>query len=105
MARVTLTQYYQKVAQYACAIPGCYQPCELHHINGGISLKTGQVLPRRKGLAEALVVPLCAEHHRTGPTAVHALGEAGFEEYHEMPKGALMALAGSFLAAFITGDL
>lgn len=84
---------------------GCRgQPVELHHVNGGVSVRTGQRVPRRKAHALALVVPLCQQHHRTGGHSVHALGEAGFEHQHGMPDGHLIRVAASVLAAFVTGE-
>jgi len=103
MAGSKLVKFYTFAAQHQCLVPSCYNPVELHHVKGGVSLKTRTALPRRNGLAEALVVPLCAEHHRTSRDSVHELGEAAFEESHGLPEGFLIAFAASLLAAHVMG--
>lgn len=99
-----LRDYYGFAASRVCLVPRCGRPAELHHLAGGVSLATGLPLPRRKGAARALVVPLCPIHHRTGPAALHTVGEAAFEPANGLPQGYLMRLAASLLAAYITTD-
>lgn len=103
MATSKLSKFYAFAAQHSCLVPGCYNAVELHHVNGGISLKTRTPLPRRNGLAEALVVPLCAEHHRVGKESVHSLGETQFEQTFGFKNGALIAFSASLLAAHLLG--
>jgi hypothetical protein len=70
-------QHYAKLARLGCIL--CKQigirevedsPVEIHHVRrfGG-----------KRSLAPA--IPLCAEHHRLGNSAVHQLGAKGFASY------------------------
>ena len=52
--------YLRAVAELGCLI--CKRPPELHHI------RAGQGMAQRAG--HGLVIPLCAEHHRTGGVGV-----------------------------------
>ena len=106
-----LKRLYDYAASLPCALAwgnpraSCRgRPVELHHVRGGVSAKTGQGLGRRKGHAIAIVVPLCAEHHRNGADSVHAHGERGFELIHGKPDGFLLSVAASVLAAFVSGE-
>jgi hypothetical protein len=103
MPSIKLARFYSFAAQHPCAAGHCHEPVELHHITGGVSLKNGLQLARRQKHAEALVVPLCARHHRTGTDSVHMMGEAGFERFHNQPEGHLLGLAASLLAAYVMG--
>jgi hypothetical protein len=98
-----LAKFYTFAAQHSCLVRNCYNDVELHHVAGAVSLKTHSYLARRNGLAEALVVPLCSAHHRTGADSVHQIGEAQFEQRHGLPEGFLIAYAGSLLAAHLLG--
>lgn len=96
-----LLNLYDFAKDIPCLV--CGDRAELHHIQGGVSFKTWTALPRRSSHAEALFVPLCAKHHRSGGDSVHALGEAEFERTHGMPEGHLVRVSASILARFILG--
>jgi hypothetical protein len=93
--------YYDWIAQHACVRCG-RRPVEVAHVRAFRSPKTGDRLPRRKGINAWAVLPLCADCHRTGPHAIHAMGEGGFEFDLGRGSGYLAEMAGSLLAEWVT---
>lgn len=64
-----------------CAERGVYQQIEAAHVG---ARGFGQKCP------DSEAIPLCAWHHRIGPTSHHRLGKT-FWVYHGMDKEALIA--------------
>lgn len=60
------------VAAMGCLV--CQAPAEVHHVHSD-----GM---KRITRSHQRVVPLCPNHHRSGPEAVHVLGHAGFTRVH-----------------------
>lgn len=61
-----------RVASMPCCVCGA-TPVEVHHIRSGMGM--GQRASDRD------TIPLCSEHHRTGPDAFHA-GPRRFQEIY-----------------------
>jgi hypothetical protein len=79
MATARLRKWYGHVASMPCLV--CYgSPVEVAHFKGLLSPKTGLRLGRRQDLNAWAVLPLCADHHRTGTDCIHQLGERKFFE-------------------------
>jgi hypothetical protein len=76
----------------------CVGEIEMAHFKFLISPKTGQPLPRRKGINYWAVLPLCRRHHRTGRLSVHNIGERQFLAVHEIDGPRLF---GSYLAEWL----
>ena len=74
-------------------------PVVLHHVKGVISLKTGQRLRPRNGLADVALLPLCHECHIT----LHATSEDTFEIDHLGGTGNALGLAFAHLANYLEG--
>jgi hypothetical protein len=79
----------------ACGQPG---PSEFAHVQGPISLKTGQTLPRRTDHAYLAGIPLCPECHRTNTRSIHAIGEPAFSQEHYGHPFAIVRRAFAYLA-------
>lgn len=58
---MTSKKYMQLIRSFGCII--CERPAEVHHCRSmaGMGQKN----------SDFLTIPLCPEHHRTGPDAVH----------------------------------
>lgn len=93
-------RYYDWIARRRCLACGA-SGCEVAHIRAFRSPKTDDLLPRRHGIAEYAVLPLCVACHRAGMMSIHALGEAGFEAALGRGDGYLAQKAGSLLAEWI----
>jgi hypothetical protein len=66
-------RFHATVAQMPCAGCGAW-PVEVHHvISDGF---------KRITRCHRLVLPLCPLCHRTGPTALHAIGTRAWNEMH-----------------------
>ena len=92
--------YYAFVAAHACVRCG-HRPSEVAHVRAFRSPKTDDLLPRRKGIAEWAVVPLCPACHRTGAESIHSVGEVAFEHALGHGAGYLAEKAGSLLAEWV----
>ena len=75
-----VAEWFDWVSSQGCLV--CNGPAEVHHCKLLDSPKTGLPLPRRKGINYWAVVPLCHEHHRTGPNPVHGKAEGDWFEGH-----------------------
>lgn len=69
--------FHGHIATLPCLI--CWgTPIEVHHVrhNG------------RHGITRnhKLVIPLCPDHHRTGPRAVHVIGSPQFDAMHRLSQ-------------------
>lgn len=79
-----LKDWYGYVASFPCLVCGASK-VELAHVEAVLSTKTTGWLPRRVGLAEWAVLPICAAHHRTGADSIHTLGEdAALENFRSV---------------------
>lgn len=63
-------RHMARVRDMNCLVCGFF--AEVHHVHSD-----GM---KRIGKSHRRVIPLCHEHHRTGPNAVHAIGHARFQE-------------------------
>ena len=72
-----LDRYYQHVAAQPCLACGSHG-VEVAHVRAFRSRKTGDLLPRRKGIAKFAAIPLCPDCHRHSPNSIHNIGEANF---------------------------
>lgn len=94
----------QKWYTFLAARP-CYR-CGLHnseiaHVKVLISPKTGDVLPRRCGIAVLGALPLCPDCHRHAPDSIHAIGEREFFERMETDRDGIGRHLAGLLAEFI----
>jgi len=97
-------RWFSWVSQKSCV--GCGEwPVELAHVQMLMSPKTGHVLPRRSGIAEWAVVPLCTKCHRTGKRSIHAIGEAAFWELSPGGHHAMAILWASWFVEWVAGGM
>lgn len=84
-----------------CISCGTIGESEVAHVRSLLSSKTGDALPRRKGIAYYSAIPLCPECHRTSPTSIHSVGESNFAL--ELGKGQhyLHQVVATLLAEFM----
>jgi len=75
--KASLKRFYEYIASQPC-LRCTAQPVEVAHIKGFTSSKTGELLPRRQGIAAYAAIPLCVECHRLAPDSIHAVGEKAF---------------------------
>lgn len=92
-------QYFEWLARKACVRCGV-RPVEIAHVRAFRSPKTDDLLPRRHGIAQVAVLPLCAECHRTARDSIHAVGETTFERELGRGSGYLAQKAGSLIAEY-----
>jgi len=83
-------QYFEWLARKACVRCGAH-PVEIAHVRAFRSPKTDDLLPRRHGIAQVAVLPLCAECHS---------GETAFERNLGRGSGYLAQKAGSLIAEY-----
>lgn len=96
--------FYGFVARKPCLRCGVYG-VEVAHVRVILSPKTGLLLPRRNGLAEWGVVPLCADCHRHAPDSIHNVGEEQFSINLGRGSDYLLRFAASLLVwFFVEGD-
>ena len=70
---------------------GCQTwPVQLAHIRLFISPKTGEMLPRREGINEWAVIPLCINCHMTRTDSIHEVGETRWFENNEWTQDGLL---------------
>lgn len=68
---------------------GAMPPNEFAHVEGPLSTRTNQPLPRRNGPAYLSGIPLCDQCHRLHPDSLHNQGEAQWSERrYGRPDGA-----------------
>lgn len=89
--------YKDWLASQPCRACG-QQPVQLHHVKGCRSLKTGEPLRPRNGLADVALLPLCTECH----AELHETSEGVFEIDHLGGMGAALGFAFAYLARFMT---
>lgn len=77
-----LTAWKNYVRSRPCYSCGTTQEIEAAHIECLPSKKHSGMIPRRNGLGEWPVLPLCANCYRAGADSVHSLGEDSFFELH-----------------------
>lgn len=82
-----------------CCNCGALGDTEVAHVRVLLSPKTGDVLPRRKGIAILGAIPLCVHCHRTGPLSIHSVGEQGFSSAKR--QGFIEQVAATMLAEFL----
>ena len=75
-----LKDYHGSIALMPCEVCGMW-PVEVHHVrwDGYQSITRNH----------KLVIALCHLHHRTGPLAVHVLGNQPFEFLHSVSQHAI----------------
>src|SRR5690625_1649150 len=96
--------FFDFVARFPCLKCGVFG-VEIAHIQGILSRKTGQVLPRRKGAAAVGVVPLCPECHRHSADSIHNVGEEAFSESLGRGRDYLFRFAASLIVwYFVEGE-
>ncbi len=100
----SLKSWYNFVGERNCL--GCQVwPVQLAHIRLMISPKTGEMLPRRKGINEWAVIPLCEGCHMTRTDSIHKVGETRWMENNEWSQDKLLRWWTSlFLDWFINRD-
>jgi hypothetical protein len=83
--RISDEQYLRLIRRLPCAVCMKEPPSEAAHIrvNDIRYLFTGAGMGHKPG--DQWVLPLCAEHHRTGPEAEHVIGTVAFWEKHGNP--------------------
>lgn len=94
-----LERYYAHVAAQPCLRCGAYG-VEVAHVRAFRSRKTGDVLPRRKGIAAFAAIPLCPSCHRHGPNSIHNVGEEAFFAALPQPCAAFKLMAQLIAEAF-----
>lgn len=94
-------RYKDWLARRGCIVPGCDRPASLHHVRGARSMKTRQRLPRRKGVADLALLPVCRQHHQDGWDSIHGMGEEAFGVEHLGGSTAVQEWAMTFLARYI----
>jgi hypothetical protein len=99
-----IKRWYSFVAEHPCL--GCIGwPVEMAHLELLISPKTGLQLPRRIGINEWAVIPLCEKCHRTGSESIHALGEDRWMEKNGLTRERVAVQWGSWLVEWIAGGM
>lgn len=84
--RASVEKFYRYLKGQPCLRCGS-RGVEVAHIRGFVSLKTGDFLPRRQGIAALSAIPLCTDCHRIAPDSIHHIGEAAFFEALGKPVG------------------
>ena len=98
----SIKSWYEFIGERNCL--GCQTwPVQLAHIRLLISPKTQAMLPRREGINEWAVIPLCEGCHMTDTDSIHKVGENRFFEAHEVSQEqVLRQWASLFLEWFTT---
>lgn len=95
--------FYGFVARKPCLRCGVFG-VEVAHVRVILSPKTGLLLPRRNGLAEWGVVPLCPHCHRHGADSIHNVGEQAFSDNLGRGTGYLVQAAATLIVEFFVGQ-
>ena len=99
-----IKRWYSVVAQMPCL--GCINwPVEMAHLELLISPKTGMKLPRRTGINEWAVIPLCSRCHRIGQRSIHVLGEEKWMEENGLTAESLAVQWASWFVAWVDGGM
>lgn len=92
--------YLDWVARKPCVRCGAHG-VEIAHVRAFRSPKTDDLLPRRAGIAQVAVLPLCPACHRTARDSIHNVGESAFERDMGRGDGYLAQKAGSLIAEYM----
>ncbi len=85
----SIKSWYEFMRQRDCR--GCHLwPVQLAHIRLLISYKTRTMLPRREGINEWAVIPLCQDCHMNSGNSIHNVGETRWFENHELSQEELL---------------
>jgi len=79
-------EYLDKIVSFGCCVcrrMGLFSPAEAHHP------RTGAGAGMRSKHNDA--IPLCPNHHRNGPEALHVMGRKAWERYHGVTELELLA--------------
>lgn len=96
-----LKSWFEWVSQKWCL--GCSRtPVEVAHVKLFVSPKTAQLLPRRVGLNEWAVIPLCVECHRSGKNSIHNVGEFRWFERMGWTQEVLLRTWSSWFVEWLT---
>ncbi len=99
-----IKRWYAVVAEKLCLGCGGW-PVELAHFELLVSAKTGQLLPRRTGINEWAVIPLCDECHRSGKESIHNLGESGWMMNRGLTREGLAIVWVSWFVTWVDGGM
>ena len=99
----SIKSWYEFMAERNCLGCGTW-PVQMAHIRLLISHKTQTMLPRREGINEWAVIPLCPDCHMTRTDSIHNVGETRWMENNEWTQEKLLRWWTSlFLEWFTTG--
>jgi hypothetical protein len=93
--------FHEHVRAQPCLVCGKKGDTEAAHFRGLVNPKTGELGVRRHGLSDFLVLPLCSVDHRTGPEALHVIGERPFLERHFGGLDVVMGLWATILLSWL----
>jgi hypothetical protein len=96
-----LESWKEHVRAQPCLVCGAKGNVETAHFRGLVNPKTGELGTRRHGLSDYLVLPLCESDHRTGPEALHVVGEAQFLQKHFGGLDIVMGLWATILLSWL----
>ena len=99
-----IKRWYSVIAEKHCLGCGSW-PVEMAHIELLISPKTGLQLPRRTGINEWAVIPLCDKCHRSSKTSIHNTGEDTWLAQFGWSREGLLTIWVSWFVEWVAGGM